>query len=141
MELGVCVMNMSMHEVVAFLEKNFKYADQGHRDRLRLLVGETEPKFKVDTNLDMLQECHEQMALVRMLRSRVSASGMNGSTKDLKDLISASTALFSMLTKYSSDITNQDSIKKIEAATVAAISTLSPAIQNKFFAELGKRLE
>jgi hypothetical protein len=45
-----------------------------------------------------------------------------------------------MLTKYSSEMVNQDRIKKIEAAVVEAITTLPKEIQEKYFETLEKLL-
>lgn len=135
----------SIDEAVDFLASNAKYISDAAFRRLRnlqpmrplpSLPGESAGKF------DLLAEVQEQMAVVQALRRKLTdVDALDVSPRDLKDLITTSTSLFSMLTKQHNDIMNQDRVRKIEAATVSVILTLPQEMQDKFFGELHKSLE
>jgi hypothetical protein len=88
----------------------------------------------------MLVEVQEQMQMVRLLRAQITSLGANANPKDLQALVSTSTSLFAMLTKYSDQMINQERIKKIELSVAAAIKTLDLEVQEAYFDNLERLL-
>jgi hypothetical protein len=88
----------------------------------------------------MLFEIKEQMEMVRTLRQKVLENKGESQIRELKDLISSTTSLFAMYTKYSADIVNQDRMKKIEMAVVESVKMLEPNIQDKYYEYLEELL-
>jgi Zn-dependent M16 (insulinase) family peptidase len=137
-------MKLSISEVLSYLEENFKYATHEDRKRLAELLNVAfdsvthEPVE--DGPIDMLSEVQAQMQMVRMIRKQIIALGSKANPKDLQSLVSTSTSLFGMLTKYSNDIINQDRIKAIESAVVEAIKDLGPDVQGEYFRKLEELL-
>lgn len=138
----------SIEEVVEYLERHFKYATHADKVRLAALLNMSynaspvvDPgDFKVGSSVDILEECQQQMALVRMIRTQILTQGANANPKDLQSLVSTTTSLFAMLTKFQSEMINQDRIKSIESAVVAAIKNLEPEVQDRFYNELEELL-
>ncbi len=139
---------LSIPQVIDFLVDNRKYIDPADLDRLAkqlnmpvISQGVDEAESVQVGSLDLLMEVQEQMVMVRTLRRNISAMGKAASTKDLKDLISTSTSLFSMLTKLHDDVLNQDRLRKIENATIKAIEGLPVEVRNRFFDALEEYLD
>jgi hypothetical protein len=140
-------MRLSIDEVIDYLTEHWTYVKHPHKVKLAALLNlsyspkQTEQSdFRVGEPVDMLTEVQEQMTMVRVIRSRIMSLGENADPKALQSLVSTTTSLFAMLTKYSSEMVNQDRIKKIEAAVVEAITTLPKEIQEKYFETLEKLL-
>lgn len=137
--LSISGKELSIPQAVNFLIDNKKYIDQSQLHRLANSLGVAEilPRKEEEVgSMDLLLEIQEQMEMVRVLRRNILAKGETAATKDLKDLISTSTTLFSMLTKLNSDVLNQDRLRKIESATVRAIEKLPLEVQKEFFNDL-----
>lgn len=134
-------LQLSIRDVLDFLEANWKYAKKEEKESLaKLLNAVYVPEKVIDEPIDMLTEVQEQMKMLRVLRSQITSLGVDANPKDLQSLVSTSTSLFAMLTKYSNDMVNQDRIKKIEAAVVESVKTLSEEVQTHFFGKLEELL-
>jgi len=140
-------LDLGIADVLSWLEKNLKYADHSDRVALAALLNvsytEINPShtdFRIDSPVDILDEVQEQMKLVRTIRMQIHSKGLDANPKDLQSLVGVTTTLFAMLTKYNADIMNQDRIKSIENAVTHSIKTLSPEIQEAYFAELERLL-
>jgi hypothetical protein len=135
-------MEISTHEAVDFLERNFKYVTLEERmrlaNKLKVSYSPENESFKVGDPIDILTEVQEQMQMVRLIRQKVMSSGAN--PKEMQSLVSTTTSLFAMLTKHSDAMVNQDRIKKIEAAVVEAIKELPPPNQEIYFTKLTELL-
>lgn len=136
---------ISIKDTIDYLEKQIKYVDKFDRERIAALIGIIEPNeeketFKVGSSVDILEEVHQQMDMVKLLRKQIVAQGVGANPKDLQSLVSTTTSLFAMLTKYSNDIVNQDRIKAIESAVVTVIQKLLPEKQEEFFKVLEENL-
>jgi uncharacterized protein YecE (DUF72 family) len=81
------------------------------------------------------------MTYLKTFRKQIIAKGDAASTREIKDMIQASTSLFTMLTKMNEDITNQDRLRKIENATVEVVRSLPLKEQERFFVLLEQALE
>jgi hypothetical protein len=79
------------------------------------------------------------MQVIKDLRETLSSTT---DTKALQGLISSSNTLFTSIAKLREQVMKQESQRRLETATVAAIKTLEPLAQDKFFktleTELGK---
>lgn len=140
-------LDLGIADVLSWLEKNLKYADHSDRVALAALlnvsytaINPSHTDFRIDSPVDILDEVQEQMKMVRTIRTQISSKGIDANPKDLQALVGVTTTLFAMLTKYNSDIMNQERIKSIENAVTHAIKTLSPEIQEAYFAELERLL-
>lgn len=135
----------SLDQVIDFLESKRQYIFDDHRKRLIALVNlhhqpVSSDNFNVGNSGDMLFEIKEQMEMVRTLRQKVLENKGESQIRELKDLISSTTSLFAMYTKYSADIVNQDRMKKIEMAVVESLKMLEPNIQDKYYEYLEELL-
>lgn len=144
-------LGLSIDDVLAYLKKHFKYATHAHRIELAEILkvpfrldkpaASGQPgEFRIDNSFDILEEVKEQMGLVRILRAQILKAGVQASPKDLQSLVSTTTSLFAMLTKYSSEIHNQDRIKSIETAVTELISEMVPELQTRYFNRLEELL-
>ena len=136
---------LSLNEAIDFLESNSKYLFDDHRKRLIALLNihhkpEPSDTFNVGNSGDMLFEIKEQMEMVRALRQKVLANQGDTQIRELKDLISSTTTLFAMYTKYSADIVNQDRMKKVESAVVESLKMLEPQVQDRYYEHLEELL-
>ena len=95
-------------------------------------------------NFDIVAEVEAQIALVRaMRRSVVTAGGqlMPGiATRELKEVVSASTTMLTTLSKSHEKIMSFDRIRAIETSTVDAVKTLPAEQQTIFFETLERKL-
>jgi hypothetical protein len=135
----------SLDQVIDFLESKRQYIFDDLRKRLIALVNlhhqpDSSDNFNVGNSGDMLFEIKEQMEMVRTLRQKVLENKGESQIRELKDLISSTTSLFAMYTKYSADIVNQDRMKKIEMAVVESVKMLEPNIQDKYYEYLEELL-
>jgi hypothetical protein len=135
----------SLDQVIDFLESKRQYIFDDHRKRIIALVNlhhqpDSSDNFNVGNSGDMLFEIKEQMEMVRTLRQKVLENKGESQIRELKDLISSTTSLFAMYTKYSADIVNQDRMKKIEMAVVESLKMLEPNIQDKYYEYLEELL-
>lgn len=80
------------------------------------------------------------MQVIQDLRLKIDITDVNTRSRDVKELVTASTPLLNMLTKMKSEITNMDSLSKMETATVDTIRTLSREAQEFFYAGMEKNL-
>jgi len=85
-----------------------------------------------DIELDMLREVKEQMIFIQALRQNVVGRLSTLATRDLKDLITTTNSVFSMLTRLQAQIVNQDQVLRLQNATLAAISALPVEAQQEF---------
>lgn len=131
---------VSTEEAANFLEENYQYISKSDETTIIKALSNIGVMRKPATfeEFDMLDEVQEQMQMVRDLRKTIMASDSN--TRDVKDLITSSTQLFTMLTKMKSEINNQDKLSKIEEATVTAVKSLPLEAQGLFFDTLEELL-
>jgi hypothetical protein len=132
---------LSVDDAIDFLCVHRKYISDSSFKRLQVIMPQAPAEADNTSPFDLLTEVQEQMGVVRKMRQIITDRGDEVNPRDLKDLIGASTSLFSMLTKMHNDIINQDRLRKIEQATVAAVMTLPPAEQELFFTTLSASLE
>jgi hypothetical protein len=134
---------MSITQLLDGLERHKKYLTEDHVDRIALIIKETiyAPSSGDGVLNDLLKEVQEQMTYLKQFRKQITAKGETATTREVKDMIQASTSLFSMLTKLNDDITNQDRLRKIETATVEVVRTLSGEAQLNFFTLLEEALK
>lgn len=141
-------MRLSIEEVIAYLTEHWVYVKHPEKVKLAALLNlsysvteAVDPKdFRVGEPIDILAEVQEQMSMLRMIRTQIMSMGGKADPKALQSLVSTSTSLFSMLTKFQSEMLNQDRIKKIEAAVVESIKTLGQEEQDAYFANLERLL-
>ena len=131
---------VSTEEAANFLEENYQYISKSDETTIIKALSNIGVMRKPATfeEFDMLDEVQEQMQMVRDLRKTIMASDSN--TRDVKDLITSSTQLFTMLTKMKSEINNQDKLSKIEEATVTVVKSLPLEAQGLFFDTLEELL-
>lgn len=136
-------LKISIAEVISYLREHFKYATHPERLELAELLNvkytssaAIDDDFQVNSSTDILEEVQEQMKMVRLIRAQITSQGVLANPKDLQALVSTTTSLFAMLTKYSNDIVNQDRLKRIENAVVESIKTLDPVVQEAYFETL-----
>jgi len=87
----------------------------------------------------LMQEIQHQLEYVTKLRKSVTSR--TSTTQEMKNMVQATSSLFTMLTKMNTEISNQDRLRKVELATVAAVNILPEDAQNVFFTELERLLE
>ena len=140
-------MEVSIDQLLDNLNTHSKYMTEEQVVRLAWILTQlreeaapTEAPTGGETLTDLLKEIQEQMTFLKNFRKQIVAKGDTASTREVKDMIQASTSLFTMLTKMNEDITNQDRLRKIENATVNCIKTLPLKVQQKFFADLEEAL-
>lgn len=126
---------------IQVLQDYQKYLSEQHKIRLRTLVTDPAIAKTGDIMASLREEVQEQMTYVQEFRRRVQQRGEGATTREVKDMLQASTSLFSMLTKMNEEITNQDRLRHIENATVEAIKTLDGKAQSRFFEYLERVLE
>jgi hypothetical protein len=131
---------MSIDQLINKLEHNKKYITDTQASRLANIANRTSDGVSKDSMGDLLSEVQAQMIVLKSFRKRVSDQGNAATTRDLKDMIQASTSLFTMLTKMNEGITNQERLRKVEDATIEAIKTLPSKEQQIFFSTLEKAL-
>lgn len=95
-------------------------------------------------DFDFTVEIGAQIAAVKAMRSKVmSANGTLKdavSTREAKEVLSASTTLLTTLMKHHDKIVNFDRQRALEEAVKAAVQTLPENARDAFFAELERRL-
>ena len=124
----------SVQDAIDFLAKNQKYISREQLTELSALIP-SKILPTLPTSSDFVSELSEQLEMVKTLRSAIDGDD----PRQIKDLVSASTTLFSMITKLNDDILNQQRIRKIENATVEAIKTLPEESREAFYVALGER--
>jgi hypothetical protein len=131
---------MSIQDAIDFLLENSVYLNAKHEQSLAELMGKIGVKYEIQgvEDFSIMDEVKLQMQVVRNLRRNIE--GRETTSRELKDLASASTQLFSMLTKMKSEIDNQDWVRKVEDAVVEVIGELDEKTQAKFYARLEKEL-
>lgn len=132
---------------IEVLESHAKYLSEPERVRLIELLGLTADAVaglaapKSNTIFDYLAtEIDAQLIFLKSLRERVTSGEEHIDTRQIKDLMQATSSLFKMLTQINKDITNQGRLRKVEMAVVETIKTLNEASQATFFKELETRL-
>ena len=90
----------------------------------------------VENVADLTKEIQELVNFIKVVRKRVAAKGDTATAREIKDMIQASSSLFTMLTKMNEEITNQNRLRKIEDASIQAIRTLPEEQQQLFFTRL-----
>jgi len=109
--------------------------------------GTSEPSInkKSDSNETIMTYMREEMELqisnLRTMRQRITAQTESPDTKQLKDLTTATTSLYTMFTKMNETMLNQSRIHKIEVAVTKAMKTLPDAAQKTFLKELERLLQ
>lgn len=132
---------VSIDDLLDALDTHKKYMSDHQAARLSLMLNQVKHPDEVnaaapDALNDLLLEVQAQMAFLKGFREQVMMKGNSASTREVKDMIQASTSLFTMLTKMNEGITNQDRLRKVENATVEVIRTLPAAAQSEFFTAL-----
>jgi len=144
------LIDYSLDELLEALDTHKRYLtdDQIHRikDILRTVAlddGDVNADTKAipaDKILNgLMLEIQHQLEYVTTLRKSVTSR--SSTTQEMKNMVQATSSLFTMLTKMNTEISNQDRLRKVELATVAAINTLPEAAQQTFFTELERLLE
>jgi len=126
---------LSIQDAIDFLLNNRNHLYDSHLLSLKQLFSEEIPDeggMGLPGTVSLLDELKQQLELVKSLRLSTPPSDSRG----LKDLISASTSLFSMYTKLNQDIMNQEKVSRIEKATVEAIKDLPFEAQEAFFKKM-----
>jgi hypothetical protein len=131
---------MSIDQLLDKLDTNKKYITDSQASRMANIANRTTDLASGDSMGDLLTEVQAQMICLKSFRKRVADRGDAATTRDLKDMIQASTSLFTMLTKMNEGITNQERLRKVEQATIEAIKTLPGANQQVFFSVLEESL-
>ena len=131
---------MSIDQLIDRLDANKKYITDSQASRMANIANRTTDIASGDSMGDLMTEVQSQMICLKAFRKRVSDRGDAATTRDLKDMIQASTSLFTMLTKMNEGITNQERLRKVEQATIEAIKTLPGAEQQIFFSTLEEAL-
>ena len=134
----------SVQDAIDFLTTHQKYISKDQMNSLAALTGvalntsnplSSVPAPTLPTSSDFVTELSEQLEMVKTLRSAIDGDD----PRQIKDLVSASTTLFSMITKLNEDILNQQRIRKIENATVEAIKSLPEEAREAFYMVLEER--
>lgn len=130
----------SIDQIITMLEDNKSFISPGNMKRLSDLVGKqtSSPQIK-SGDLDLLAEARELHDLVRTMRNTLTSEG--GDVSEITKLVSASSTLYGLITKYQQDHLNMDRIRKIELATIEAVKTLDAEAQSIFFGELERLLK
>jgi len=138
---------ISLSEILDKLEEFSKYLSEEHLHRLRKLLIAHAPELvpredapaTADVLDDLMLEVNAQMNFVKQLRNNVTSGGA-ATTREIKDMVQATSSLFTMLTKMNETVTNQDRLRKIELATLEAVKELPPEAQNAYFDKLEELL-
>lgn len=94
-----------------------------------------------DPMLDLRAQLGEQMKLLQILRQNVAKKASKLSSRDLKDLVNTTNSVFSMLVRLDDTILNQDRARKLEAAVVETVKSLSEDQQAVFFQKFEDNLQ
>jgi hypothetical protein len=141
------VTDLSLDDIIDYLGQYQRYITPDHVSQIKKILrsaeGEDHDAQSESSNaLDhLLTEVQEQMAFLKTFRERITARGAGSTTREVKDMIQASSTLFTMLTKLNVEITNQARLRKIEDATVEVIKTLDAERQQQFFSQLEEALK
>jgi len=135
------MLELSIDQLLGELTTRKKYITEAQNDQLRALVKGPTTLSGGEALSDLLSEVQAQMTYLKTFRKQIIAKGDAASTREIKDMIQASTSLFTMLTNMNEDITNQDRLRKIENATVEVVRSLPLKEQERFFVLLEQALE
>lgn len=149
--LNITGKELDADTTISFLEKNQRYLTDSHLKRIQALVARV-PKEETNsttvsdlslTDLDLLDELRNQLAVVRALRENLVSSDITepNSAKNIQGLISTSNTLFNSITKLRAQVMKQESQRRLENATITAIKSLNKDEQDLFFETLKTELE
>lgn len=112
--------------------------DQRELKRLLTIeLGEDGDDF--DHDFDLKEEINAQLRMLRTMRSR--AERENISTRELKETLTASSSLITMLIKEQEKVVNIDRLRTVERAVVEAIKEQSHEVQEAFLSFLEGKLD
>jgi hypothetical protein len=98
----------------------------------------------VSTGFDLLPEVQAQLELLRDLRLRLVKQDSGGGDFDMKSytsLITASTSLFSLLTRLADALKTHRDVKNLENAVFETVRVLDSERREFFLAELERQFE
>lgn len=126
--------SLSIAEALEFLVKHRKYLTTEHKNTLsNLSSGASQGNIQT---LDIVKEVQEQLRVVRNMRIAID----QGDHRAVKDLVSVSTSLLTLLTKLQGEIVTRDRLRRIEEVTVETIKVLPPESQQEFFSRMEQAL-
>lgn len=132
--------SIPLKELVDFIITRRHFLLPAEIAMLRMYFGAETPT-KTEASIDIAKEVSEQLHALKTLRSTlIHGNQITGSPKEVKDLISASTSLLSLLSKTQEDIWNQDRIRSMELTLLSILNDLDPELKDKFVAEMERRL-
>lgn len=112
--------------------------DQRELKRLLTIeLGEDGDDF--DHDFDLKEEINAQLRMLRTMRSR--AERENISTRELKETLTASSSLITMLIKEQEKVVNIDRLRTVERAVVEAIKDQPHEVQEAFLSFLEGKLD
>lgn len=141
------LLDYSIDELLEALETHKRFMTDAQVYTLAQMVRtmapeEADPEALVPADQVMnglMNEIQQQLQYVTKLRQSITTR--TSSSQEVKNMVQATSSLFTMLTKMNTEITNQDRLRKVELATIEAIKTLPELNQQEFFTELERLLE
>ena len=94
-------------------------------------------------NFDLREEVAQQIRVVRALRDKVAPGGVidsAASTGDMKEVVSSSATLLTLLMKTHSEIMTMDRLRNLEKSVIEVLLEESPEIRDRVMSKLEERL-
>lgn len=131
---------VDMNALVEFLVSRRKYLPAAMVQRLRAEFASEDP-FSI-MEIDLLAEVKQQLDVVRTLREAVvDGKRIIGAPKDVREALTASTSLLSLISKMYEDVVNMSRMRAVEMAVVDTLRETDEALVPVFMDKLKARLD